>query len=119
MVCGFGLVLALLYKSSKTSSSWDVLVVRVQYLQSNPSPWITLSYHLTIDVDFGLSVCARGEGYRGNGLWELVRVSCLWYLGGGLGRKTMGKGGLILAGNGYGTVMVTGLKDIFGKDALM
>ncbi|GJW21663.1 pyruvate dehydrogenase (acetyl-transferring) kinase, mitochondrial [Tanacetum coccineum] len=44
-------LLALLYKSSKTSSSWDKLVVRVG---SFP----------------------RVEGYRGNGLWERVRDSC-------------------------------------------
>ncbi|GJU25249.1 putative reverse transcriptase domain-containing protein [Tanacetum coccineum] len=35
----------------------------------------------------------RGEGYRGNGLWERVRVSCEWYLGGGIARKTVGNGG--------------------------
>ncbi|GKF62011.1 hypothetical protein Tco_0182065, partial [Tanacetum coccineum] len=62
MVIWFGLVLALLYKSSKTSTSWAVLVVRVG---SFP----------------------RGIGEVGSGEGELVVVLGRWF-----GKKNHGRG---------------------------
>ncbi|GKF49741.1 hypothetical protein Tco_0142992 [Tanacetum coccineum] len=61
----------------------------------------------------------RGEGYRVNGsLWEVVWVSCEGYLGGGLGRKTVGNGWYGFGGKGvrygYGCSV---LKGKIGKDA--
>ncbi|GKF26272.1 hypothetical protein Tco_0082166, partial [Tanacetum coccineum] len=48
----------------------NVFAVRVE---SNPSLPLVLVHHLTIKGGLGLSKIARVEGYRGNGLWEMVR----------------------------------------------
>ncbi|GJV32895.1 hypothetical protein Tco_1393295 [Tanacetum coccineum] len=101
MVCvDFGLVLALLYKSFALSLSWAVLVVRVGSLTLNPSPPLAFHHSQPWMGCFGLCDCARGEviGAMGCGKW--VWVSCEWYLGGGLGLKPWGRGGMVLAPSG-------------------
>ncbi|GJW04496.1 putative reverse transcriptase domain-containing protein [Tanacetum coccineum] len=51
--------------------SWAVLVVRVQGSILNPSPPLALHHSQPWMGCFGLCDFARGEGYRGNGLWEM------------------------------------------------
>ncbi|GJW55107.1 putative ribonuclease H-like domain-containing protein, partial [Tanacetum coccineum] len=68
MVCFLRLALSSFYSSSKPCGSWVVLVVRV------------------------------GSFPRGNGEVGMGRVELVWYLGGGMARKTMGEGSMRLGG---------------------
>ncbi|GJX77901.1 reverse transcriptase domain-containing protein [Tanacetum coccineum] len=52
-------------RSSKTSCTWAVLVVRVGRNPSNPSPPFGLVHNLTIEGDFGVECLCWGESYRG------------------------------------------------------
>ncbi|GKD45454.1 hypothetical protein Tco_1270099, partial [Tanacetum coccineum] len=60
-------------RSSKTSCTWAVLVVRVGRNPSNPSPPFGLVHNLTIEGDFGVECFPSGRGYRGRVRWEEVR----------------------------------------------
>ncbi|GJS27874.1 hypothetical protein Tco_0488494 [Tanacetum coccineum] len=51
-----------------------------------------------MDGGYGVECLCQGEGYRGWGEWGRVRVSCLWYLGGGLCSKPWGRGGKVFGG---------------------
>ncbi|GJX17897.1 hypothetical protein Tco_0218729 [Tanacetum coccineum] len=62
-----------LIQVSKPSGSWDELVVSVQCFPSNPSLPLVLVHHLTIEGGAGFCKLPSGHGYRGIGLWEMVR----------------------------------------------
>ncbi|GJX72144.1 hypothetical protein Tco_0309315 [Tanacetum coccineum] len=51
---------------------------------------------------FGVVCFDRVEGYRGTSLWEGEGVSCRGTLGGGLGLKQWGSGGLGFGGKWIG-----------------
>ncbi|GKC50077.1 hypothetical protein Tco_1072822, partial [Tanacetum coccineum] len=51
-----------------------------------------------MDGGYGVECLCQGEGYRGIGMWGKVRGELGEYLGGGLGVKPWGRGGLGLAG---------------------
>ncbi|GJR99294.1 hypothetical protein Tco_0315803 [Tanacetum coccineum] len=68
--------------------------------QSNPSLLFASLHHLTIEGVRWVECFARGEGYRGIGLWGKVRGELGEYLGGGFGRETVGNGGLSFGGYG-------------------
>ncbi|GKG30788.1 hypothetical protein Tco_0423276, partial [Tanacetum coccineum] len=53
-----------------------------------------------MDGVYGVECLCQGEGYRGTRLWEGEGVSCRGTLGGGLGLKQWGSGGLGFGGNG-------------------
>ncbi|GJT45319.1 hypothetical protein Tco_0954034 [Tanacetum coccineum] len=82
------------------SLSWVVFAVRVQTLQSNPSLLFVLSSSQPLK---GVRVFVYVELERFIGVlgrWEWVGVSCDGTWDSGKARKTMGKGGMILAVNG-------------------
>ncbi|GJU52829.1 hypothetical protein Tco_1226543, partial [Tanacetum coccineum] len=74
--------------------SWEELVVRVGSNPSNPSLLFVLSSSQPLKGCFGLSVLSGWRVIGAMGRWEWVRVSWEWYLGGGLGLKPWGRGGL-------------------------
>ncbi|GJU73755.1 reverse transcriptase domain-containing protein [Tanacetum coccineum] len=88
----------MLQRSFAFSLSWDEFAVRVQCFSSNPSPPFALHHSQPWMGCFGLCDFARGEGYRGNGLWEMVRGSWEVCTGVGIGSETVGKGGLGFGG---------------------
>ncbi|GJZ22655.1 hypothetical protein Tco_0559694 [Tanacetum coccineum] len=76
---------------------------------SSFDPWITLCFIIIPSQPLGglgLCVFGREKGYRGDGLWGKVRGELGEYLGGGLGRKTVGKGGKGFGG--YGVIQYYG-----------
>ncbi|GKC15807.1 hypothetical protein Tco_1012589, partial [Tanacetum coccineum] len=88
--------------------SWDELAVRVQSFILNPSPPFLFVHHLTIKGGLGLSKLPSGKGYRGIGLWEMVRGELGDVLGGGIGYKPWGR----LAENWLYTGLGLGLQSL-------
>ncbi|GJZ98338.1 hypothetical protein Tco_0670791 [Tanacetum coccineum] len=105
---------------SQPCGSWVVFAVRVQGSILNPSPPFLLNTISPLKGCFGLCDFQVGMGYRGNGLWEMVRGELGDVLGGWFGARNRGRGWFEVGGKGVRVrLWLQGLKEKYGEEAKM
>ncbi|GKE55131.1 hypothetical protein Tco_1490287, partial [Tanacetum coccineum] len=77
-------------------------------------PWITLQLTQPL-IGARVMRLPAWRGYKGQGKWGVVGVSCRGYLGGGLELKTGGEGGMVFGAKWLWYGVVTGFKRGEGK----